>query len=179
MILPDGKYYSLDDYKTRLNNNVLVVGTTGAAKTRTVITPNLLECVGSYVVTDPKGNLYRQWGEYMKHHGYRVVRLSFIHPEQSVHYNPLKYVKTTQQIQQLSNALVYADEGRAQDPYWDNTSLMLINSLIAYIKETVPEKSMDHNFHNILEMLRMAMFRAKKEIAKTEKLLTFKTTLLT
>lgn len=156
MILPDGKYYSLDDYKTRLNNNVLVVGTTGAAKTRTVITPNLLECVGSYVVTDPKGNLYRQWGEYMKHHGYRVVRLSFIHPEQSVHYNPLKYVKTTQQIQQLSNALVYADEGRAQDPYWDNTSLMLINSLIAYIKETVPEKSMDHNFHNILEMLRMA-----------------------
>ena len=156
MILPDGKYYSLDDYKTRLNNNVLVVGTTGAAKTRTVITPNLLECVGSYVVTDPKGNLYRQWGEYMKHHGYRVVRLSFIHPEQSVHYNPLKYVKTTQQIQQLSNALVYADEGRAQDPYWDNTSLMLINSLIAYIKETIPEKSMDHNFHKILEMLRMA-----------------------
>lgn len=156
MILPDGKYYSLDDYKTRLNNNVLVVGTTGAAKTRTVITPNLLECVGSYVVTDPKGNLYKQWGDYMKHHGYRVVRLSFIHPEQSVHYNPLKYVKTTQQIQQLSNALVYADEVIAQDPYWDNMSLMLINSLIAYIKETVPEKSMDHNFHNILEMLRMA-----------------------
>ena len=156
MILPDGKYYSLDDYKTRLNNNVLVVGTTGAAKTRTVITPNLLECVGSYVVTDPKGNLYRQWGDYMKHHGYRVVRLSFIHPEQSVHYNPLKYVKSTQQIQQLSNALVYADEGRAQDPYWDNTSLMLINSLIAYIKETVPENSKDHNFHNILELLRNA-----------------------
>lgn len=156
MILPDGKYYSLDDYKTRLNNNVLVVGTTGAAKTRTVITPNLLECVGSYVVTDPKGNLYRQWGDYMKHHGYRVVRLSFIHPEQSVHYNPLKYVKTTQQIQQLSNSLVYADEGRAQDPYWDNTSLMLINSLIAYIKETVPENSLAHNFHNILKMLRMA-----------------------
>ena len=62
MILPDGKYYSLNDMETRLNNNVLVVGTTGAAKTRTVITPNLLECVGSYVVTDPKGNLYRQWG---------------------------------------------------------------------------------------------------------------------
>lgn len=156
MILPDGKYYSLDDYKTRLNNNVLVVGTTGAAKTRTVITPNLLECVGSYVVTDPKGNLYKQWGNYMKQHGYRVVRLSFIHPEQSVHYNPLNYVRTTQQIQQLSNSLVYADEGRAQDPYWDNTSLMLINSLIAYIKETVPENSKEHNFHNILELLRMA-----------------------
>ena len=156
MILPDGKYYSLDDYQTRLNNNVLVVGTTGAAKTRTVITPNLLECVGSYVVTDPKGNLYRQWGNYMRQHGYRVVRLSFIHPEYSVHYNPLKYVKTTQQIQQMSNSLVYTDEGRSQDPYWDNTSLMLINSFISYIKETVPEDSMDHNFHNILTLLRLA-----------------------
>ncbi len=156
MILPDGKRYSLDDYTTRLNNNVLVVGTTGSAKTRTVITPNLLECVGSYVVTDPKGNLYRQWGDYMKHHGYRVVRLSFIHPESSVHYNPLKYVKTTQQIQQLSNSLVYANEFKTQDPYWDNTTLMLINSLISYIKETVPENSSYHNFHTILRMLRMA-----------------------
>lgn len=94
MILPDGKRYSLDDRQTRLNNNVLVVGTTGASKTRTVITPNLLECVGSYVLTDPKGNLHRQWGHYMEEHGYRVVKLSFIHPEKSVHYNPLQYVKT-------------------------------------------------------------------------------------
>lgn len=54
MILPDGKYYSLNDRKTYLNNNVLVVGTTGAAKTRTMVTPNLLEAYGSYVVTDPK-----------------------------------------------------------------------------------------------------------------------------
>ena len=117
MILPDGKYYSLNDRETRLNNNVLVVGTTGAAKTRTVITPNLLECVGSYVVTDPKGNLYRQWGDYMKNHGYRVLRLSFIHPEKSVHYNPLNYVKTTQQIQQLSSALVKSSGAYSADPF--------------------------------------------------------------
>ena len=75
MILPDGKYYSLDDFKTRLNNNVMVVGTTGAAKTRTVVIPNLLECVGSYVITDPKGNLYRQYGDYMKNNGYYVGRI--------------------------------------------------------------------------------------------------------
>lgn len=155
MILPDGKYYSLNDRETRLNNNVLVVGTTGAAKTRTVITPNLLECIGSYVITDPKGNLYRQWGDYMQSHGYRVVRLSFIHPEKSVHYNPLKYVKTTQQIQQLSSVLI---GGRifTRDPFWDDSSLMLINSLISYVKETVPVDSKDHNFHHILDMLRTA-----------------------
>ena len=156
MILPDGKYYSLNDRETRLNNNVLVVGTTGVAKTRTVITPNLLECVGSYVVTDPKGNLYRQWGDYMENHGYRVVRLSFVHPEKSVHYNPLKYVKTTQQIQQLSSALVRSSGACSADPFWDDSSLMLINSLIAYIKENISEDSKNHNFHSILEMLRTA-----------------------
>ena len=156
MILPDGKYYSLDDMKTRLNNNVLVVGTTGSAKTRTVITPNLLECVGSYVVTDPKGNLYRKWGSYMEDHGYRVVRLSFIHPEKSVHYNPLQYVKNTQQIQQLSHALVKSSGQYSNDPFWDDTSLMLINSLIAYVTEHYDDESGDRNFHKILELLRKA-----------------------
>ena len=156
MILPDGKYYSLDDMKTRLNNNVLVVGTTGSAKTRTVITPNLLECVGSYVVTDPKGNLYRKWGSYMEDHGYRVVRLSFIHPEKSVHYNPLQYVKNTQQIQQLSHALVKSSGQYSNDPFWDDTSLMLINSLIAYVTEHYDDESGGRNFHKILELLRKA-----------------------
>ncbi|SCY38701.1 Type IV secretory system Conjugative DNA transfer [Lachnospiraceae bacterium XBB2008] len=156
MILPDGEYYSLDDMNTRLNNNVLVVGTTGSAKTRTVITPNLLECVGSYVVTDPKGNLYRKWGSYMEDHGYRVVRLSFIHPEKSVHYNPLQYVKNTQQIQQLSHALVKSSGQYSNDPFWDDTSLMLINSLIAYVTEHYDDESGGRNFHKILELLRKA-----------------------
>lgn len=156
MILPDGKRYSLDDRQTRLNNNVLVVGTTGASKTRTVITPNLLECVGSYVLTDPKGNLHRQWGHYMEEHGYRVVKLSFIHPEKSVHYNPLQYVKNTQQIQQLSHIMVSEKHRHMADPFWDDSAMMLISSLIAYVKETVPEESGMHNFHMILEILRAA-----------------------
>lgn len=156
MILPDGKYYSLDDFKTRLNNNVMVVGTTGAAKTRTVVIPNLLECVGSYVITDPKGNLYRQYGNYMKNNGYYVGRISFISPELSMHYNPLRYVSSTQQMQQLSSVLVYSKQGRVQDPYWDENALMLINSMIGYIKENIDVDSKEHTFHYILELLRMA-----------------------
>ena len=92
----------------------------------------------------------------MQVHGYRVVRLSFIHPEKPVHYNLLKYVKTTQQIQQLASALVRSSRAYSADPFWDDSSLMLINSLISYIKETVPVNSKDHNFHSILDMLRAA-----------------------
>lgn len=157
MILPDGKYYSLDDKQTRLNNNVMVVGTTGSAKTRTVITPNLLECVGSYVVTDPKGNLYRKWGGYMRRQGYRVLRLSFIHPEWSEYYNPLWYIHTSQDVQKLSHALVYGTEmgcGRNVDPFWDQATVMFLDSIIGYLCEVCPKE--DRLITNVLKLVRMA-----------------------
>lgn len=157
MILPDGKYYSLDDKQTRLNNNVMVVGTTGSAKTRTVITPNLLECVGSYVVTDPKGNLYRKWGGYMRRQGYRVLRLSFIHPEWSEYYNPLWYIHTSQDVQKLSHALVYGTEvgcGSNVDPFWDQATVMFLDSIIGYLCEVCPKE--DRLITNVLKLVRMA-----------------------
>ena len=57
MILGQGVHYSRDDYRTKLNNNVCVVGTSGAGKTRSIVKPNLMQASGSYVVSDPKGNL--------------------------------------------------------------------------------------------------------------------------
>lgn len=59
MILANDQYYSLDCHKTQLNNNVLVVGCSGAGKTRSIVTPNLLQATGSYVVSDPKGSARR------------------------------------------------------------------------------------------------------------------------
>ena len=64
MILGENQYYSLDCYKTKLNNNVLVVGASGAGKTRSIVTPNILQASGSYIISDPKGNLYRRIGLY-------------------------------------------------------------------------------------------------------------------
>lgn len=158
MILPDGKYYSLDDRETRLNNNVMIVGTTGASKTRTVITPNLLECVGSYVVTDPKGNLYHKWGNYMARNGYRVLRLSFIHPEKSVHYNPLRYVRTSQQIQKLASSLVNAERSKhsSADPFWDEMTLMMINAILSYIHERYKPGDANYCIPYAMDLLRCA-----------------------
>lgn len=39
MILGQDQYYSLNCYETKVNNNVLVVGTSGAGKTRSIVTP--------------------------------------------------------------------------------------------------------------------------------------------
>ena len=58
LILAEGQYYDLDCYKTQLNNNVLVVGSPGSGKTRSIVSPNILQATGSYIIVDPKGNLY-------------------------------------------------------------------------------------------------------------------------
>ena len=62
MILGQDQYYSLNCYETKVNNNVLVVGTSGAGKTRSIVIPNLLQASGSYILSDPKGNLYKKYG---------------------------------------------------------------------------------------------------------------------
>ena len=58
LIIADGCSFSLDDYSTNLNNNVLIVGGSGTGKTRKIVTPNIKEAVGSYFICDPKGQLY-------------------------------------------------------------------------------------------------------------------------
>lgn len=154
MVLPDGRRISLDDRATRRNNNVMVVGTTGASKTRSVVIPNLLECVGSYIVTDPKGNLYSSYAAFMELRGYKVYRISFVHPENSAHYNPLLYVNTTQEIQELSYMIAAADKGPKVDPYWDNMSVILLNSVIGYLKEKYKNSPDKQTFSNIMNLIR-------------------------
>ena len=134
-------YFSRDSYKTGLNNHSLVVGTSGSGKTRKIVIPNILLAEGSYLVSDPKGNLYKQLAPYLESKGYQVKKVTFIHPEKSLRFNPIEYCKTTQDIQRLAHTIVYALEGKKgkennRDPFWDEAAIILFCSLIAYLMET-------------------------------------------
>ena len=94
LILADGQYYSMDCYKTQLNNNVLIVGAAGAGKTRSIVSPNILQAIGSYIITDPKGNLYQKYWDYLRGKVYYVKKLDFVNPKDSVHYNFFHYIKS-------------------------------------------------------------------------------------
>ena len=118
MILGQNQYYSLDCYKTQLNNNVLVVGTSGSGKTRSIVTPNLLQATGSYVVSDPKGTLYTKYKKRLEKEGYVVKKLDFTEPENSAHYNFFKYIRNTQDIVKISHMLIYQKKsGGHMDPF--------------------------------------------------------------
>jgi len=137
MILGSGCIYSMDCRKTQLNNNVLVTGAAGTGKTESLVIPNLLNAEGSYILCDPKGNLYKKYGDEMRKAGYEVKRVSFIHPGESCGYNPLSCVRSEDDIQKIAHLLVYGErrENQHMDPFWDETSELLLSALIAYILE--------------------------------------------
>lgn len=154
MILGQDRYYSMDCYETKVNNNVLVVGTSGAGKTRSIVTPNLLQASGSYVLSDPKGNLYRKYKRYLEEQGYVVKKLDFTDPENSAHYNFFRYINCTQDIAKIAHMLIYQRKGGGHvDPFWDEASQLLIQAIISYLLEEWGPK--DQNLHRLLQLINL------------------------
>lgn len=157
--------FSLDDIKTRINNNILVVGGSGTGKTSTVVIPNLLQAVGSYIISDPKGNLYRKYADYLRKRGYETVNVDFTHPEKSAHYNPLMFVRNSQDILKIAEVIVNEKENAKVDPYWDAMTTILLSSVIGYMTET---NYSPFNFSSILSLVREGT--RKNEDTKESKL---------
>jgi type IV secretion system protein VirD4 len=154
LILGENRYYSLDSYKTGLNNNVLVVGASGAGKTRGIVIPNLLQATGSYVVTDPKGNLYDKYGDYLRGQGYKVEKLDFTNPAHSLHYNFFKYIRSTQDIIKMSYMLMQDDRAyKTIDPFWDRAAQLLLQAMIAIIVEKYSPAG--RNFAVLMKLLEL------------------------
>ena len=68
-ILARGKTLTMDTWKSKLNNNVVLVGASGRGKTRNFIKPNIMQMNSSYVISDPKGNLVMELGNMLEVHG--------------------------------------------------------------------------------------------------------------
>ena len=153
MIIAEGVSYSLNCYETKLNNNVLVVGTSGAGKTRSIVTPNLLQATGSYIVSDPKGNLCEKYGPYLKNQGYEVKKLDFTDPDNSAHYNFFRYIRKTQDINKIAHMIIYSkgQDGYKPDPFWDEASELLLQALIAYLYEGF--RSSEQNLRSVQKLI--------------------------
>ena len=76
-LLSANRSVSCDTWRSGLNNNVLVLGSSGGGKTRNHVKPNLLQCQGSYIVLDCKGSLYHEMGPYLEENDYIVDCIDF------------------------------------------------------------------------------------------------------
>ena len=80
IVLAEDNYLPVDK---RGNVNVLVVGGSGSGKSASYSIPNAYQLLGSYVFTDPKGELYDRTAGYLKQHGYEIKVLNLVKPQYS------------------------------------------------------------------------------------------------
>ena len=135
------------------NKNVLCVGGSGSGKTRYFIKPNLLQLRGSYVVTDPKGQLLGETGQVLYRNGYDIKVFNTINFKKSMHYNPFAYIHSEKDILKLVTALISntKGEGKGNDPFWEKAETLLYTALIGYIHYEAPPE--EQNFSTMLEFI--------------------------
>lgn len=112
--------------------------------------------LGSYVFTDPKGELYDRTAGYLKENGYKIKVLNLVHPQYSDGYNPLLHVSSEIDVDVIANTIVKGQksEGGGSDPFWDDSAEMLLKALIYYLMATRPEE--EQNLASCAELVRAA-----------------------
>ena len=128
----------------------------GSGKSASYSIPNAYQMLGSYVFTDPKGELYDKTAGYLKNNGYEIKVLNLVEPQFSDGYNPLMHVSSELDVDVIANTIVkgqQTDSGKA-DPYWDDMAEMLLKALIYYLIATRPEE--EQNLASCAELVRAA-----------------------
>ena len=164
-ILTQNVAIGLDGRKHRRNLNTLVVGGSGAGKTRFFAKPNIMNANTSFVVLDPKGELLASTGTMLsKDKGYEVKVLDLINMEKSHCYNPFVYLRSDNDIQRLVTNLfknTTPKGSQSQDPFWDQAATMLLLALIFYLHYEAPPE--EQNFPMVMDMIRAGEVREDDE----------------
>ena len=138
------------------NINVLIVGGSGSGKSSSYTIPNAHQLLGSYIFTDPKGEIYDKTAGYLKKNGYEIKLLNLVNPLSSDSYNPLQHIQSEIDVDVIANTIVKGQksEGSASDPYWDNMAEILLKALIYYLIAAAPPE--EQNLASCAELVRAA-----------------------
>ena len=145
----------MDMYRTQKNMHTLVIGGPGTGKSRYYVTPNILQCNTSYIITDPKGELLRSTGWLLRQKGYEIRVFDLVHAEKSLCYNPFFYIRQQKDVLTLITNLIANTTpkgARTNDPFWDKAETALLQALMLYLIEEAPPR--EQNFPMVLEMIR-------------------------
>lgn len=157
LILSQSLALSLNAKSHRRNLNVLIVGGSGAGKTRFYAKPNIMQCNTSFVIADPKGEMLRATAPLLLQRGYDVKVFNLINPSDSDGYNPFTYIRTDEDVVKLiSNLIQNTTPKNAQqsDPFWEKSEIALDTALMLYLLHEAPPE--EQNFETMMFMIENA-----------------------
>ncbi len=151
----------------------LIIGSTGAGKTQTTVLPmvHLLSKKGeSMIVTDPKGEIYEETAEMLRAKGYNIVLLNFRDPQQGNAWNPLSLPytlykngnsdKATELLEDLALNILYDENSKSQDPFWEKTSADYFSGLALALFDDATDDQINLNSINLMTTLGEEKFGA-------------------
>ena len=154
----------LDTHKHRRSLNVLVIGGSGAGKSRSYVVPNILEANTNYVITDPKSEVLLATGGWLKENGYDIRVLNLVNLEQSDGYNPFRYLRDEKDALRLVNNLIQATTPKGShesDPFWTKAETALLQAIILMLWQEAPEY--EQNFSMVMRVLEYAEVKEEDE----------------
>ena len=148
----------------RRNLNTIVIGGSGAGKTRFYCKPNIMQCNTSFVVLDPKGEILRSEGYMLEKEGYVIKVIDLIDMSKSHGYNPFHYIQSDKDILKLITNLIRNTTpkgSQSMDPFWEKSETALLEALMLYLYHYAPED--EQNFTMVMEMLTYAEVKEDDE----------------
>ena len=154
----------LDGKKHRRNLNTVVIGGSGAGKTRFYAKPNIMQCNTSFVVLDPKGEIIRSVGHLLEDNDYVIKVIDLIDMSKSLGYNPFHYIRSDKDVLKLITNLIRNTTPKGSstnDPFWEKSETALLEALMLYLYHYAPED--EQNITMIMEMLNYAEVKEDEE----------------
>ena len=154
MILGDGVVRSINDMRTHLNNNVLVMGGAGTGKSRFFVKPNILQMNASFVTTDPSGEILASTGKALIDHGYKIKVFNIANMRYSNCYNPLHLIRDEAGVLMAIDCFIRNTTSKyaKSDEFFTNAERLLYSACIFYLINNCHDET-KRNMATVLDMI--------------------------
>lgn len=148
-------------YNYELNNNTLIIGGAGSGKTRSFVLPNILQAHGSYIITDPKAEIFQKAAHFLAvTKGYNIRVLNMDEMKLSDGYNPFHYIHKERDgweervLTLIETIIINTDGGEkrySNDPFWEKAERLFLQALFfAVLERFTAEKQ---NMNTVLKLM--------------------------
>ncbi len=133
-------------------NHSMIIGATASGKTYAIINPlaySLIKKGESMIVTDPKGEIYENFGQMLKDRGYNVIVLNFRDPMMGSSWNPLALPyqlfkegnidKSVELLEDVAANILTGD--KTDDPFWQNNASDYFSGIALGLFEDAKDES--------------------------------------